>query len=233
MKEILKIDRVQKSFGKTRVLKGITFSLMEGEFLTIIGPNGAGKTTLLNCISQNIKEDSGKIFFKGKEVRDAQSDFKEKINYISHNLFLYDQLTPLENLLFFRDLYNLDISEEKILELLKKVDLFKFRNKPVSTFSRGMKQRLTIVRAILNNPEVILLDEPFTGLDIRASEILSKMLLELKNKSRSVLMITHNLIQAKKLSDRILGLNKGVILFELKKDNFYELESKYLSKGFK
>ncbi len=232
MMEILKISKLQKSFGKNRVLKGINFSLLVGEFLTIIGPNGAGKTTLLNCISQNIKQDGGKIIFKGKEVYDRRSDFKEKINYISHNLFIYDQLTPPENLTFFRDLYHLDIKEKEIENLLKKVELYKFRNKKVATFSRGMKQRLTILRAILNNPEVILLDEPFTGLDINATEILSNMLLELKNKKRSILMITHNIEQAKKLSDRILGLNKGKILFELKRENFDNIE-KYLLKGFK
>ncbi len=231
--EILRINKLQKSFGKNRVLKEISFTVNEGEFLTLIGPNGAGKTTLLNCLTLNLKWDSGDVFYKGENLKKVKEKFKKNINYISHNLFLYEQLTPIENLLFFSQAYNLNKGRDEIDKLLKRVNLLKFKGKKVATFSRGMKQRLTILRALLNNPEIIFLDEPFTGLDIKASEILSSLLFQLKKENRSVIMITHNITQAKNLSDRILGLYRGKISFQLERENFHQLEETFLPRVFK
>ena len=212
---LLQVSEVRKHFGPLPVLRGISFAVDSGDFITIVGPNGAGKSTLLNCISMVLCPSSGTIECLGQDIRKDPNGYRRMLGYISHYLFLYGELSGLENLRFYARLYGIDADTASLEERLHSIGLFAPRHQPVRTYSRGMKQRLAIVRALLHEPRVVLLDEPFTGLDQHASAILRDLLLRLKAQERTVIMISHHLEHALEMGSRILILVRGRIRSEL------------------
>lgn len=199
-------------------------SLEEGRFLTIFGPNGAGKTTLLKILSLLMPASSGKLVLAGQEVKDDTTALRQKIGVISHHSYLYGNLTARENLRFYGWLYRVSNLEERVEEVIREVGLELFFNDPVRVFSRGMQQRLSIARAILHNPSILFLDEPYTGLDQQAIEILNSVLAGLKNQHRTVVMITHNFEVGLSVSDEIMILNKGEVAFRGRREEVGSLK---------
>ncbi len=204
--KVVEFENVEKSFGMARVLKGISFDVFGGERVALFGPNGSGKTTIVKLMAGLLKATRGKVKIFGKEVNE---EVKRKIGVVSHNTFLYDDLTAYENLRFFSRIYDAD--ESRIDDLLRIFGLWQKRNDFVKNYSRGMKQRLSIARALLNNPELLILDEPTTALDIEGRKILFEILHEF---SGTIIIATHVIDDARKLCERVIVIDGGVIKFD-------------------
>lgn len=212
---MIKITGLIKQYGLNPVLRGINLSVQAGEFVTLVGPNGAGKSTLMRIVATLLRPDQGEVEIGGWPLSSHAYKVRRHIGLVSHHSLLYQDLTAAENLTFFARLYGLDNGEERVQQALKVVGLRARQRDPVSSFSRGMTQRLTIARATLHEPEVLLLDEPYTGLDQDAVALLDRLLLQEKERGRTVLMITHDLVHSLTVSDRILFLHNGRIAHEV------------------
>lgn len=197
--------------GEKMILRGVNLHINEGETVAILGPNGVGKSTWLKIVAGLMRPTEGQILIHGKQLRKDHFEQKEMLGYLGHRSFLYEQLTPVENLKFFARLYHLKNPDEKIDELIKEVGLTFFKNDPVQSFSRGMVQRLAIARAILHGPKILLLDEPHTGLDQRAIEILNQVILRLKTLDITVVMVTHDFSQVIRTCNRVVILKNGKV----------------------
>jgi heme exporter protein A len=216
MPQVLAIDvrKLSKSFGHQFALRGVDLSVMDGEFLTLFGPNGAGKTTLIRIVASLTRPTAGTVRVRGEDLDKQATSLRRHIGLISHNPLLYGDLTPEENLNFFARMYDLPHADHRIDALLGQVGLTARRRDPVRTFSRGMVQRLAIARAILHNPSIMLLDEPYTGLDLQAADMLRSVLQELAASNRTVILTTHNLEQGLEMCDRAAILNRGKVVWE-------------------
>jgi len=210
---------ISKTYGSKNVLRDISVRIPRGEFVAVLGPNGAGKSTLLKILALISKPDSGQVKIGDQSIVNAPGELKRKIGIISHSSFLYPELTAYENLQFYGRLYDIDNLEEQIITVIKKVGLILALNEPVYTFSRGMLQRLSIARALIHSPEVILLDEPFTGLDQQGISLLQGVLRDLKSNHKTILMVTHSFEDGMNDVDRILILNKGLIAADFPRSN--------------
>lgn len=210
----IETENLKRSFGHIDALNGINLKVPYGDFLTIFGPNGAGKTTLIKILSNLIYPSSGKALIHGDDLSKSGDAIRSKIGLISHNTFSYNNLTPYENLKFYGKLYGLSNLETRIEELLNEVDLSQRSRDPVRTFSRGMQQRLAIARAMLNNPSIIFMDEPYTGLDQHATKNLSGILKKLHTAKNTIIMTTHNLKQGLEVSDQVAIMVFGKIVFQ-------------------
>jgi heme exporter protein A len=209
----IEVDGLRKTFGRREVLKGLTFSLERGGFLSIFGPNGAGKTTTLRVLATLLTASSGKVSVAGQDVREDPMPVRRAIGFISHNPLLYPDLTAQENLRFYADMYGVAERESRITDLLERMELSHRRYDVVRTFSKGMRQRLAIARAILHRPRVLLLDEPHSGLDPRAVDILDGLLAEIRAEHTFV-MVTHNIAKGLELSTRLMIIENGRIAYE-------------------
>ena len=193
------------------VLRGMDLHVQPGEFVTLVGPNGAGKTTLMRIVATLLKPTSGSVKVGGWPVPDHADKVRRHIGFVTHQSLLYNDLTAAENLSFISRLYQLDNKEERISKALKTVGLAARQRDPVRSFSRGMTQRLTLARATLHEPDILLLDEPYTGLDQDASLLLDGLLTEESKRGRTIFMITHDLTRGLNLCDRIAILSRGKI----------------------
>jgi heme exporter protein A len=202
-----------RTFGAQRAVDGVSFVLEPGRFLSLFGPNGAGKSTLLRLLSGGLRPTSGHLLLDGEPLRTREPGWQRRIGVLSHQSFLYGHLTARENLRFFGDLYTLDDLAERVDEGLVAVDLDRRGDDPVRTYSRGMRQRLALARTLLHQPDVVLLDEPFTGLDAHASAVLRGVLERLRDGDRTVVMVTHNLSEGLDLADDIAIQVRGRLRF--------------------
>ncbi|RJQ38212.1 MAG: heme ABC exporter ATP-binding protein CcmA [Nitrospiraceae bacterium] len=209
-------ENITKKIGSKTILKGIDLHIAKGEFITVFGPNGAGKSTLLKILAILMKPSGGTLTINGFNTNNEVVKVRGQIGVISHQTLLYDSLTAYENLEFYGRMYGVDNLRERIFDVLQEVGLEYAFNDPVRTFSRGMQQRLAIARATIHQPEILFLDEPYTGLDQQAIEILNSVLHKFNIKDRTVFMITHNFEQGLDLSDKVLIISKGRIVYERK-----------------
>lgn len=193
--------------------------MAKGEFLTLVGPNGAGKTTLIQLLSTLTRPTAGTARVAGHDLRGADADLRRQIGLVSHQVLLYEELTAMENLRFFGRLYDLDRLEDAASDALERVGLTHRAHDPVRTLSRGMQQRLGIARAILHHPAILLLDEPFTGLDPSSAEMLRGTLMGLAEEGRTTLMATHNLALGLELCHRLAILVRGRIVVEADRES--------------
>lgn len=207
----IRLSRVTKRFGHVSALAGIDLSLRSGTSLALLGPNGAGKTTLLHLMATLSKPSSGRVWIDGIDARREPERVRSHIGAVFHQTLLYDDLTARENLLFYGRMYDLEALRHRVTSALSEAGLGGREDSKVRAFSRGMKQRLAIARATLHAPSILLLDEPFTGLDDAAGEILAGMFRRWRGEARTVCFATHNLEDALSLSDRFLILNRGRI----------------------
>jgi heme exporter protein A len=210
----IEVRKLVKSFGHQTALRGVDLNVAEGEFLTLFGPNGAGKTTLIRCVSSLTRPSAGMVRLRGQDLGKAATSLRRHIGLISHNPLLYGDLTAEENLRFFARMYDLADPETRIDGALEQVGLFARRRDPVRNYSRGMVQRLAIARAILHDPSIMLLDEPYTGLDLQAADMLRSILQDLAASHRTVILTTHNLEQGLEMCDRAAILHRGKITWE-------------------
>jgi ABC-type multidrug transport system ATPase subunit len=210
----LEVRDLSRTFGARKALDGVSFELPRGAFLSIFGPNGAGKTTMLKVLSTLTNPSKGSARVVGLDVVQDAVELREHIGFISHNPLLYPDLSAEENLEFFAEIYCIDNPKERVRELLTAVELDHRRFDAVRTFSRGMTQRLSIARALLHHPEVIFLDEPYSGLDPHAMDILDSLIASVRSEHTFV-MISHDLQKGLELCSHALILARGkVVLFD-------------------
>jgi heme exporter protein A len=188
----------------------VHFSLFAGEFLTLFGPNGAGKSTLLRLLAGTMRPSAGEVWMNGAPLDHDEASWRSRIGVLSHQTFLYGPLTAAENLRLYASLYRLDGAEERIERMLREVGLWDRRDQQVREFSRGMKQRAALARTLLHDPAIVLLDEPYTGLDPHAATMLRGALERLKDGRRTVVLVTHNLSQGLEMADRVAVQVGGV-----------------------
>ncbi len=213
---ILSIKGLSKKFGHVRVLEDVSLDVRVGELLLLLGPNGAGKTTLTRILTTLTRAGRGTFLFRGDPVSEKnRGALRRAIGYISHQTFLYAHLTASENLTFYGRLYGVPDLPNRIRAMLERVGLTRAADRLVGTFSRGMQQRLSLARVLLTDPSILILDEPYTGLDPEGSRTLTKLLAGLKSDSRAVLMITHDLEDCLEVADRIAVLYKGRIALDV------------------
>lgn len=223
------IENVQKWFGHTVALQGVSLSVQPGEFVVFLGRNGAGKSTLLRVIARIVKPSAGRVQVCGIDVLEKPELIRSRLGFVAHSSFLYRHLTACENLLFFARLYQVRHAENRIRETLRWVGLEKQANRQIGGFSRGMQQRLAIARAILHDPEILLLDEPFTGLDLEAAELLGHWLKKFVESQKTVIMATHDLEQGLEGAGRWVIVDQGKIVREMS-EGLVSVREKY--KGF-
>ncbi len=212
---VVRVEKVEKWFGRTSALSGVNLSAGAGEFIVFLGRNGAGKSTLLRVIARIVKPNSGRVEICGIDVLRHPQAGRERLGFVAHGSYLYRNLTAFENLKFFAALYCLDDPRNRILEALRWVGLEDNANRQVQGFSRGMQQRLSIARAVLHNPEILLMDEPFSGLDLEAAELLGEWLKAFVARGKTVLMATHDLEQGLGAATRWLFVERGRIAEEV------------------
>jgi heme exporter protein A len=226
---MIEIKKLTKQADNKLILRGVDLSIKKGETVAILGPNGAGKSTLLKVLASLIKPTSGQVIINGLDLRKNQILIKKLMGYLPHSSLLYDHYSPLENLVFFGNIYGGKDVEQKARKLVKDVGLSFFLNEPVKNFSRGMIQRIAIARAIIHDPEVLLLDEPHTGLDQGAIAILNNVILSMKEKGTTTLMVTHDFKQAAEICDRVIIVKNGKIVddFRIQNGNLGFVTEKY------
>jgi ABC-type multidrug transport system ATPase subunit len=197
---------VSRSFGRRWALNRVSFECAAGEIVALLGPNGAGKSTALTIAASMLQPSSGAIRYDG---RTADAGLRKHVGLVGHDLFLYPELSAAENLTFFGRLYGVGDLPAKVAAALARAGLKERHSEPVNGFSRGMRQRLTLERALLHDPRLVLLDEPFTGLDDAASAALITRLVELRAKGRIVVVATHDLETIETVIDRAVMLREG------------------------
>ncbi len=208
---MITVKKLVKRFGLKPVLRGVDFEVQPGEFVALLGPNGAGKTTFLRILASLSRPTLGEVNIAGYQLPNQASQVRARLGVVSHLPLLYGDLTAEENLRFYGRMYGLTDLEQRISEVLEMVGLEARRRDLVRTFSRGMQQRLAIGRAVLHDPDVVLFDEPYTGLDQDASSMLDEVLKTVAAKGRTVVMTSHDLARAEDLATRFDILSRGVI----------------------
>lgn len=211
---IVEVVGVKKSFGFKPVLRRIDFVLPRGERLALLGPNGAGKTTLLRILAGLSKPGSGTIAIDGFDSHQDAQELRACIGLVAHQAYLYEELSALENLLFFGRLYSVPQACERALLLLEQLGLSRRAQERVSTFSRGQVQRLAWARALLHQPSLLLLDEPDTGLDQQGNMLMDQLFAEHHARGGSIIFTTHNLERALRLSDRVIIIAGGRVAYQ-------------------
>jgi heme ABC exporter ATP-binding subunit CcmA len=210
----IEVKNLVKTFSEFYALRGISLQIATGECLSIFGPNGAGKTTFLRILSAISRPTSGEILFDGQPLQEAVFSIRRRLGVIAHQSFLYDDLTAEENLLFYARLYDVTHPTNRIHDILNEVGLRERARDRVRTYSRGMQQRLTIARAMLHDPVLLFLDEPYTGLDQHAASMLTTWLSKLRSERRTILLVTHDLEQGLALADRVVIFLRGKVAWE-------------------
>ena len=205
------VKQLVKRFGLKTVLRGLNFEVEPGEFVALLGPNGAGKTTFLRILASLSRPTLGEVRLSGFRLPEQAAAVRSRLGVVSHQPLLYGDLTAEENLRFYGRMYGVSGLPERIDQVLELVGLASRRRDLVRTFSRGMQQRLAIGRAVLHDPDVMLFDEPHTGLDQDASAMLDNVLQEVAARGRTVVMTSHDLARAADLATRFDILSRGVI----------------------
>jgi len=214
---VIEVRGLIKTFGLRPVLRGLDLSVVHGECVALLGANGAGKTTLMRTLAALSRPTAGTVTIGGWRLPDEAAAVRAQLGVVGHVPLLYTDLTAEENLRFFARLYG--AAESRIAIVLARVGLSKRARDRVGTFSRGMQQRLSIARAILHDPAVLLLDEPYTGLDVDGAAMLDTLIRDMRSDGRSLVMTSHDLERSRTLSDRIAILNRGVIAQSIASDS--------------
>jgi heme exporter protein A len=200
---------VTRTFGRRRALNRVSFECRAGEIVALLGPNGAGKSTLLSITATLLEPTSGTVLYGERPARRAGPELRGRIGLLGHDLYVYAELSPAENLQFFGRIYGIRDVSRRVDAALERAELTHRRDDPVSGFSRGMRQRLALERALFHEPRLVLLDEPFTGLDDAATAALRRRLEGLKESGAIVLVTTHDLETIEAVIDRAVMLQSG------------------------
>ncbi len=203
---------VSRSYGRRRALTRVSLACRSGEVLGLLGPNGAGKSTLLTILATLLAPSSGEVRYGSRTAEEAGPSLRASLGLLSHDLHLYPELTAAENLRFFARLYGEGDVDARVAHALDRAGLTGRRDDVVSGFSRGMRQRLALERALLHDPRLLLLDEPFTGLDDASVAALVARLRELRDAGRILVVVTHDLDVAERLIDKVAVLKDGRLI---------------------
>jgi heme exporter protein A len=206
------IRGLERRFGTVAVLRRLDLEVTRGECLAIFGPNGAGKSTLLRTLAGLVRADAGTVEIFGRALP-ADAALRARIGYLGHDAFLYRDLDARENLEYYARLFG-SASPTRVTPLLAEVGLEKVASRRVATFSRGMQQRLGLARALLHAPELLLLDEPLTGLDPEGASVLTTMLARMKRDGVTVLMATHDAARALESATRTIVIDRGRVAWD-------------------
>ena len=207
-------ERLSKSFGKLQAVQDLDLRVEAGEVFGFLGPNGAGKTTTVRMLSGLIGPTSGKAWVAGCEVGKQDGDLRRKVGILTESPGLYDRLSAERNLEFFADLYEVSDIAGQVERYLRFLGLWDRRHEPVGGFSKGMRQKLAIARAILHEPQVVFLDEPTSALDPEAARLVREFIAELRAEGRAIVLCTHNLDEADRLCDRIAVFRTRVLALD-------------------
>ena len=207
----IEVKNLTKFFDNHPALDGIDLTVEPGKTLAIFGPNGAGKTTLIKILASIMKPSAGKVFINGFDIKHNAEDIRSQIGIVSHQTFLYSNLTAYENLLFYSRMYDVADFKQRIYQVVSMVGMQLRMHDRISTLSRGMQQRLSIARCLIHKPSIILLDEPETGLDQQAISMLWGALKEDGVKKRTIVFTSHSLERGLNACDKLIILNKGKI----------------------
>jgi heme exporter protein A len=210
----LQSENIQKSFGSFVALAGVSLTVRRGEFVALFGRNGAGKTTFLKIAATLIRATQGSLSVEGLNIDEEPERIRRKIGFLSHNTYVYRDLSPLENLRFFARLYRVSDSDADLMRLLDRLGLKRRANDPVRGFSRGLQQRIGIARAFLHQPSLVLLDEPYTGLDANAVEMLNGLLDETVRGGNTVILTTHDIEHGLRAATRATIVDRGKVVFD-------------------
>jgi ABC-2 type transport system ATP-binding protein len=213
MEYVVEVQNLTKGYKEIKAVDGVNFKVKKGEIFGFLGPNGAGKTTTVRMLTGIIKPDSGKAYILGYNIQKEPLKAKEHLGVVPETSNAYVDLSAWQNLILTADLYGVHKkdAEKRAGDLLKEFDLYERRDDKVKGFSKGMKQRLILAMALINDPQLLFLDEPTSGLDVQSSILIRQMLLQLREKGKTILLTTHNLEEANKLCERIAIINKGKI----------------------
>ena len=203
-----------KSFDNRPILRDVNLVIQSGSFVSLVGPNGAGKSTLLHVLSTLTAPTAGELALFGRSAGHNVAALRARIGVIGHQPMLYRDLSARENLLFFGRLYGVRRPDDRARELLQRVELAERADDFVRTFSRGMLQRVAIARALMHQPELILADEPFTGLDVASIRTLEALLAELHDAGRTIMLANHDIAQSLRLADRVVLLRGGGVALD-------------------
>lgn len=222
------VDNIKYNYGDIQAVKGITFTVKEGEIFGFLGPNGAGKSTTIKMLTGQLDPKKGKITVLGLDITKKSGKVQAQIGICFERTNLYEQMSAIENLKLFADLYG--VKKFDVDELLVTVDL-KGRGKDrVSSFSKGMKQRLMVARSLINKPKILFLDEPTEGLDPTSADNIRNVILKERQRGATVFLTTHDMLEADKLSDRVAFIDDGEIIAL---DTPYNLKQKYGKRSIK
>lgn len=208
--QVIKADNLGKSFGSFKAISSLTFDVNKGEILGFLGPSGSGKTTTINILTGQLTPDQGQSSILGKSSTNLNEEDLANIGLITENSGYYEKLSLYDNLLFFAKLY--DVPQGDLDDLMKRVGLYDRRKTLAEKLSTGMKQRMLLVRAIINKPQVLFLDEPTSGLDPSTSQSIHELIKELQAEGTTIFLTTHDMHEATILCDKIVLLNKGQIV---------------------
>jgi ABC-2 type transport system ATP-binding protein len=212
---MIRTENLTRKFGSVVAVENLTLDVRKGEVFGFIGPNGAGKTTTVRMLCCLIAPTEGTAFIGDNEInRDPDSlNIRQMVGLLPESPGLYERLSPYRNLDFFAQLYGVPRSkrEERIKDLLQMLNMWKKRDDPVGTFSKGMKQKIAIARALVHDPEILFLDEPTSGLDPRAAKTVRDFLSDLRREGRTIFLNTHNLAEAERLCDRVALVNTKLV----------------------
>lgn len=208
--QVIKADNLGKSFGSFKAISSLTFEVNKGEILGFLGPSGSGKTTTINILTGQLTPDQGQSSILGKSSTNLNEEDLANIGLITENSGYYEKLSLYDNLLFFAKLY--DVPQGDLDDLMKRVGLYDRRKTLAEKLSTGMKQRMLLVRAIINKPQVLFLDEPTSGLDPSTSQSIHELIKELQSEGTTIFLTTHDMQEATILCDKIVLLNKGQIV---------------------
>lgn len=206
---LLEARGLTRDFGPVRAVDGVDLRIRAGEFLALFGPNGAGKTSLLRLLGGELRPSAGEVLLEGTPLRSSAPEGRRRVGVLSHQGFLFGHLSAAENLRFYGRLYGLRDLDRRIPERLAQVGLSEVAGRRVGGFSRGMRQRLAVARTLLHDPSLVLLDEPYTGLDAHAVSLLRGILRSLRDGRRTVVLVTHHLREGLELADRAVVLVRG------------------------
>lgn len=220
---LIAVEKLDKQFGARWALRDVAFQIAPGEIVALVGPNGAGKTTLLRIVGTLARPTTGRVRIGATSAHENANAARADIGFVGHQTFLYDDLTARENLNFYARLYDLPQRAQTIHSVAARVGIVHRLDDVTRALSRGLQQRLTIARMLLHDPRVLLLDEPYTGLDKVAADALDQILLDAKRGGRAVLFSTHDLERGLALCDRAIILKAGRVVHDLPRDAWRDL----------